>query len=302
MLRRTFTRSLLGSLAVLPFQGFGQNRRKMFLDSDTANEIDDLYAIVRAVLDPSFQVVGLGAAQWHTNISPPDTMLQSQKLNTDLLRLMGREDIPAPQGSELAMGMPWGGEEPRDSPAAQLMIRQARAMPASQKLLIVSTGAVTNVASAVKLAPDIVPKIACYSMGARFYADRNLWNKDEFNVRNDLNAANFLLNQPGLEVHIMPANVCGKLVFDQADTLGRLQGKGRVWDYLAARWLSVAPESKSWIMWDLALIEALARPGLAKEAAFKTPPENEQRDVFVYTDIDASAMRADWWKVSQAHA
>lgn len=294
MLRRT----LLGSLAVLPFSLSGQTPKlKLLLDSDTANEIDDLYAITRALLEPSFQIVGLSSAQWNTRLSPPDTVAESQKLNTEILRLMARQEIPAPMGSEMIMGKPWGGDEPRDSPAARLMIREARAMPAGVKLAIVSTGAVTNVASAIKLAPDIVPKIAAYLMGAHFFADRKVWNKDEFNVRNDLNALNFLLNAEALELHIMPANVCGKLVFQQADTLGRLQSKGGIWDYLAARWLSFSPESAQWVMWDLALVEALAKPTLAKQDLFRTPPENVQRDVYVYTDIDVSAMQRDWWQV-----
>ncbi len=300
MLRRTLLRSFSGALLYLPV--FGQAaRRRMILDSDTANEIDDLYAIVRALLEPGFLVLGLSSAQWHTNISPQDTVAQSQRLNTDILRLMNREDIPAPMGSELAMGQPWGGTEPRDSPAARLMIREARATRAGEKLTIVSTGAVTNVASAIKLAPDIVPKIACYLMGAHFDPDRQVWNKDEFNVRNDLNGFNFLLDAADLELHVMPADVCGKLKFDQTDTLERLQGKGGIWDYLAARWLAFAPDSRQWTMWDLALVEALARPELAHESSFKTPPENLQRNVFAYKDIDAAAMKADFWRVAAEH-
>lgn len=301
MLRRTFLDSLgraLGSLAVVPFSLSAQSpRRKILLDSDTANEIDDLYAITRALLEPGFQIAGLSSAQWNTRLSPPNTVGESQKLNTEILRLMGRQEIPAPLGSEMIMGKPWGGDDPRDSPAARLMIRQARAMESGEKLVIVCTGATTNVASAVKLAPDIIPTIAVYLMGAHFAADRRVWNKDEFNVRNDLNAFNFLLNAEGLELHVMPANVCGKLVFDQADTLGRLHGKGGIWDYLAARWLSQSPDSENWIMWDLALVEALAQPELAKESRFQTPPENVQRDVFVYTDIDEAEMQDDWWQV-----
>jgi inosine-uridine nucleoside N-ribohydrolase len=297
MLRRT----LLGSLAALPFSLQAQaSKRKILLDSDTANEIDDLYAITRALLEPGFQVLGLSSAQWNTRLSPPDTVAESQMLNTEILRLMGRQEIPAPMGSEMIMGKPWGGDEPRDSPAARLMIREARATPSGAKLTIVNTGAVTNVASAIKLAPDITPKIAVYLMGAHYFADRKVWNKDEFNVRNDLNATNFLLNSEGLELHVMPANVCGKLVFPQADTLRRLQSKGGIWDYLAARWLSFSPESEQWVMWDLALVEALARPDLAKEAQFRTPPENVQRDVLVYTDIDAPAMQSDWWRMAEA--
>jgi inosine-uridine nucleoside N-ribohydrolase len=139
---------------------------RVLIDADTANEIDDLYAIVRALLEPGFDVVGLSSAQWNHRLSPPDTVRQSQRLNEDLLTLLGRRDVPHPLGSEMIMGKPWGGDEPQDSPAARLMITRARQMPPGRKLVIASLGAVTNVASAVKLAPDIVPRIACTSCRA----------------------------------------------------------------------------------------------------------------------------------------
>lgn len=301
MKRRSFLRAL-APLALAPSalcQTNPARKIRMVIDADTANEIDDLYAIVRALLEPSFDVLGLSSAQWNTRLSPANTVEHSQRLNDDILRLMGRQDLPAPMGSEMIMGKPWGGDEPRDTPAARFIIKEARATKPGERLAVVSIGAVTNAASAIKLAPDIVPKIACYSMAAHCDAKTGVWNKDEFNVRNDLNAFNYMLNLDGLDVHIMPANVCRKLVFPQDDTLARLRGKGGVWEYLAARWLSHSPDAKSWIMWDLALIEALARPELAKEAKVKTPPENRQREVYVYTDIDAEAMRRQFWQTAE---
>ncbi|MCP5116872.1 MAG: nucleoside hydrolase, partial [bacterium] len=297
MLRRSF----LHRASFLPVLLRAQNtRRRVILDADTANEIDDLYAIVRTLLEPGFDLRGLSSAQWRHHLSPVDTVRHSQRINEDILRLMDRQELPAPIGASMIMGKPWGGDEPRDTAAAQLMIREARAMPAGAKLTIASIGAVTNVASAIKLAPDIIGKVACYCLGGHFDPDRRVWNKDEFNFRRDLNAVNFLFNTPGLELHVMPGNVSRQLRFDLDDTLKRLQGKGGVWDYLAARWLSFSPSSKSWIMWDIALIEALAKPELAEEAQFLTPPENKQREIFVYTAIDAERMKVDWWHVADA--
>jgi len=80
----------------------------------------------------------------------------------------------------------------------------------------------------------------------------------------------------------------------------RLAGQGGIWDYLAARWLSHSPDSDTWIMWDVALIEALLRPGFATEDRVMTPPENAQRTIHVYTSIDEAAMRADWWATARA--
>jgi len=267
------------------------------IDADSANEIDDLYAIVRALYTPRFRVVGLSSAQWNHRLSPPDTVLRSQAINEDLLRLAKRRDIPAPLGSEMIVGMPWGGTEPRDSPAAQFIIRAARAMPKGQKLTVVSLGATTNLASAITLAPDIVPTLACYILAGKYFADRGVWDKDEFNVRNDLNATNLLFNTNGLELHVMPTNVLFEFKFAQKATMDRLLGKGELWDYLANRWLSFSPSSGEWIMWDLALVEAIVRPDLVTESEVSTPPENVQRKVHVYTRVDLAAVQADWWDV-----
>jgi purine nucleosidase len=271
----------------------------VLVDPDTANEIDDLYAIVRALLEPRFRVVGLSSAQWSNRLSGPDTALRSQAINEDLVRLTGRRDVPTPLGAEMIFGKPWGGKEPSDSAAAQFIIRSARAMPAGEKLRVVSIGATTNLASALVLAPDIVPKVACYILAAKYDAARRVWDKDEYNVRNDLNSANFLFDAEGLELHVMPVNVLYQFTFDQKATLDGLVGKGALWDYLANRWLSISPTRQNWIMWDVALVEALARPELATEAEVMPPPENAQRKIFAYTRVDLDRMRDDWWAVAR---
>jgi inosine-uridine nucleoside N-ribohydrolase len=277
-----------------------QQPTRLLIDADTANEIDDLYAIVRALLAEGVDIVGLTSAQWNHRLSPDDTVQASQELNEDILRLMDRRDIPHPLGAEMIVGKPWGGTEPRDSPAAQLMIREARNTPDGETLTIATLGAATNVASAIQLAPDIIPKIACYVLAGRFFADRQVWDKNEFNVRNDLNAANVLFDTEGLELHVMPINILFDFQFQQSAVMDRLAGQGGIWDYLASRWLSHSPSSETWIMWDVALIEALLRPGLATQGRFRTPPENAQRSIHVYTSVDEAAMRADWWDTARA--
>ena len=299
MQRRTFLQQA-SLLAVTPFISFDTHQplsTPVSIDADTAHEVDDLSAIVRALLVPEWDIKGLSSAQWNHRLSPPQTVLESQRLNEDLLRLMHRTNIPAPTGSEMIMGKPWGGSEPRDSPAAQLMIATARRLPQGKKLTIISLGAATNVASALALAPEIIPAVSCYCLGGRYFADRHVWDKDEFNVRNDLNAMNYLFDLDGLDLHVMPINILLDFVFKQRDTLDRLMGKGPVWDYLATRWLTNGPDTPERVFWDLALIQAIARPAMAKEELLKTPPENKQRTINIYTSVNAQAMMEDWWRV-----
>jgi inosine-uridine nucleoside N-ribohydrolase len=270
----------------------------IWVDADTANEIDDLYAIVRAILEPDFNMLGLSSGQWFHHLSPSNTVEESQKINEDILRLMNREDMPSPIGSNMIVGKPWGGTEPRDSPAAQSMIKAAKEMPAGKKLIIANLGAVTNVASAIQLEPEIIPKITVYCLSGKYFAEKGIWDKDEFNARRDLNALNVIFNTKGLDLHVMPVNILYEFKFSQTKMREKLSDKGDIWDYLIARWKKHSPQSETWIFWDLALIQAIAHPEYAIEQKFYTPPENVQRKIHVYTKIDIKKMKADWWRVT----
>ena len=102
----------------------------------------------------------------------------------------------------------------------------------------------------------------------------------------------------------MTATTSQHLVFDRQEVERRLEGDGGVGDYLVDRWDSYTrwwtqqdPEKNHWIMWDVAIIEALARPELATVTHFPTPPENALREIGIYTDIDEEAMEQDFWRV-----
>jgi purine nucleosidase len=98
----------------------------------------------------------------------------------------------------------------------------------------------------------------------------------------------------------MPINILFDFRFRRDEVMQRLATRGPLWDYLATRWLTHSPASETWIMWDLALIQALARPELATEARVMTPPENAQREIHVYTAVDNQALLQDWWTVFEA--
>ena len=97
MQRRTFLTdstkfALLASL--FPAESFfksGQTEKplRLIIDADTANEVDDLYAIARALLEPRLDVIGLTSAQWHTNPrTPNDSVGESQRINLEISKLV----------------------------------------------------------------------------------------------------------------------------------------------------------------------------------------------------------------------
>jgi inosine-uridine nucleoside N-ribohydrolase len=269
---------------------------RVWIDADTANEIDDLYAITRMLAAPELEIVALSSAQWSKSpAAEGNTLEASQRLNEALLGLTGRMSIPHPRGSAVGVYW-WGSERAAHSAASYHLIRAAHATPAGQKLTVITLGALTNVASALMIDPSIAPKMRLYWLGAFIDTEKGVWDKSEFNCLNDIPALNEVLNRTDLELFVMPASVARALTFDYASTAERLAKHGRLGAFLLDRWKQHAPGSSTWIMWDLAAAEWLLKPGLVKWKRLRTPPENTQRDVDVAVSIDAEAMRADFWQ------
>ena len=276
-------------------------RLPLIVDADTANELDDLFALVRAVAEPSYDLRGITSAQFHTSpLAGDNTVQESQDINEDLLRLLDREDIPHPIGANTPLT---DRTTPSPSPAAEFIVQQALRQPAGQKLHLVILGSCTNVASAVLLDPSIIPRVSVHYLGFWHDPATNDYNKREFNSGNDTLAVEVLLDSEGLELDVMTATTSQHLVFNREETERQLKDKGPLADYLLNRWDTYTrwwtdedPEKTKWIMWDVAIIEALARPDLATKLGYPTPPENALREIGIYTDIDVAAMKADFWQ------
>ncbi len=265
---------------------------RVWVDADTANEIDDLYAITRVFHAKGIDVIALSSAQWKASpLAEGNTLEQSQLLNEALLGLLGK-DIPHPRGSAVPVYW-WGRDRAAYSGAAYHLLLEARKLRDGEKLNVLSLGALTNVASALLMDPAIAGKLRLYWLGAEF--KDGVWNKNEFNCLNDIHGLNVVFDAKELELHVMPANVARSLTFSYADTAARLAPKGRLGDFLLERWKKHAPGASSWIMWDLAAVEWLLHPEWVEAKAFPPPPENTRRDIRVATRIDAAKMREDFW-------
>lgn len=308
MQRRTFLTdatkfALLAS--IFPIESFfnGEQTEKplrLIIDADTANEVDDLYAIARALLEPRLDIIGLTSAQWHTNPrTPNDSVGESQLINLEILELMGKTNIPAPQGANFPMV---NEQRPQPSAAAKFIIEQALATPEGEKLSIAILGPCTNIASAVLMEPKIIPKLSVNYLGFWYNVETATWSKREFNTNNDPNAVNLLLNTANLEFRVMTATTSQHLVFEKTVMDELLKGRGGIGDYLINRWetydrfwKATDKEKTMWTMWDIAILEALAYPELVEEQEVTTPHDNLDRKIKVYTKIDVAEMKANFW-------
>ncbi|MEM8929367.1 MAG: nucleoside hydrolase [Bacteroidota bacterium] len=277
------------------------NPTSLIIDADTANEIDDLYALARALREPKFKVLGITSAQFHTSpLASKNTVQESQQLNEKIFQLMQIQDIPLPLGSNIPLV---DRSTPSISEASNFIIAQAQKFKERNPPDIVILGSCTNVASAILQDPTIIPKIRVHYVGFWHDPVHNTFNKEEFNSRNDPIAVDVLLNTKELDFNVMTATTSQHLIFDKAEVDLHLKGKGGIADYLVNRWETYYrwwtkedPEKRQWIMWDLALIEALARPELAQKKYFRTPEENTPRTISVYTKINVEQMIEDFWQ------
>ncbi len=287
-------------------------KQKVWLDADTGNEMDDLYAIARLVKEPSIQLLGLSSAhfnnadllvfeKWNAyQAKGLNTVAESQRLNEQILKALNRPDIAHPLGADRQIGRAWGGQDARPSAASNAIIAAAKALSAGQQLHVLTLGALTNIAAAVMQAPEILPKIRVFSLGAKYNPDTKVWNKSEFNIRNDLNAFDYLLDLPGLDFTVMPLEAAFPLQFGREDTYVRLDAARPIERILEDRWREHNPQDAKRVMWDLALVEAYLKPQMCSVETATTPPENKQRPVQVYVRIDHQALAEDFWKVLRA--
>ncbi len=288
---------------------FAQNKTKVWLDSDTGNEIDDLYAIVRLLKDPKIEVIGLSSAhyvnadlltfeKWNGyQTQGLNAINSSQLLNETILEALNKTQIAHPKGADRQIGRAWGEQQARDSEACQAIILAAKAIPTGQKLDIITLGAMTNIASALIIAPEIKSKIRIFSLGAQYNIKTKIWNKNEFNIRCDLNAFDYLLNLKGLDMTIMPIDVAKPLVFEKNKTYQLLDETVPIEKILEDRWTEHFSNSNERIMWDLALVEAYLRSDYCRIQTVQTPPENTSHSIRIFSELNAVKAQADFWKV-----
>ncbi len=294
---------------------FGQSK-KYILDADTGNELDDFYAILRCIVDPEMDIIGLTSAHysntqifvdsvWNQNpVTNFNTVQVSQEYNEQILKGLGRLDLPHPIGGKRSIGYAWGyyeGAHIPEAPAIDFIIAEARKASPENRLNVICIGASTNLASALEKAPEIAKNIHAYLLGARFDKVTGVWNKSEFNIRNDLSAFDLLLDNSEIELTVMPITTCRPYVFHKTETMRRMKAyKHPVGNLLADIWPGInAAEDR--VMWDLALVIAIQQPHLATLEKRAPPPENKREYVNVYTKIDVEGMVQDFWSYSDRY-
>lgn len=230
-------------------------RIRMVLDTDTYNEIDDQFAVVYALRSSEkLGVEALYAAPFLNDRStgPGDGM---EKSYDEILRLLERLHI-SPEGFVFRGSTAYLGERPEPSPAALDLVQRALAAPDEDPLYVVAIGAITNVASALLIEPEIIRKIVVVWLGGN---PPSLPNTVEFNLKQDVPAARVIFDNGVPFVHVPCLGVASHLLTTRAELTEALAGRNPVCDFLYERFCEYSDDHFAYgkEIWDIATIAYL---------------------------------------------
>lgn len=276
------------------------------IDTDAYNEIDDQFAVSYAFRRPDrINVRAVYAAPFlnQRSSSPADGMEKSYKEILRLLALLGTER-PVFRGAPSYL--PDEGT-PVASPAAEDLVRRAMAYSPQRPLYVACLGAITNIASALLMKPEIADRIVVIWLGGH---GMGWMDNNEFNLRQDIAAARiiygsgvplvmlpcqtvvsaFATTGPELDYWLRGRNpLCDYLVqntVDEADSYAKGQAWSRtIWDVTAIAWL--VNDEKNFL-WSRLIPTPLPGYDLQWEFPEGTPPCRYVFHVFrdkLFTDL-----------------
>jgi inosine-uridine nucleoside N-ribohydrolase len=231
---------------------------ELVVDTDCFNELDDQFALAYAMLQPNLGVQAVYAAPFFhgRSTSPADGM---EKSYDEILRVL---DCLGRSGEGFAFRGAGRFMTRRDdavaSPAVADLIARATA-PRDGPLYVAALGAVTNVASAIVAAPDLVRRIVVVWVGG---SPPYCQPSGDFNLRQDVPGAQILFDS-GVPLVRMPCfNVAEKLRTTIHEIQHYVGGRGRLGDYLVEVYRRVAKDryAGSRVIWDLIVPAWLASP------------------------------------------
>jgi purine nucleosidase len=230
---------------------------RMVLDTDTYNEIDDQFAVAYALLSPEkIRIEAIYAAPFKNDRSdgPGDGM---EKSYAEILRLLERlNHKPADFAYRGSTTYLTGRQSPESSPAAQDLIARALASPEDDPLYVAAIGAITNVASAILLEPEIIRRIVIVWLGGQ---PHSLHFASEFNLMQDPRASQTIFDCGAPLVQIPCLGVSSHLLTTVPELEGALKGRNPISDFLFERFCEYHEDHFAWAkeIWDISALAYL---------------------------------------------
>jgi len=256
----------------------------VILDTDTYNEIDDQFAISYMLANrDKLNVKAIYAAPFYNSKSsgPKDGMEKSYNEIKKVLGLIeNTENIEVYKGSESYLP---DEKTPVISDAAEHLAKIAADYNSGNLLYVVAIGAITNIASAILINPEIIDNIVVVWLGGNAL---HWHDTKEFNLFQDVAAARIIFGCGVPVVQLPCAGVVSAFTISEAELDKWLLGKNKISDYLARNTIEEASgyaKGKPWtrVIWDVTGVAWLIDGKFFGERLEKSPiPEYDGHYAF----------------------
>ncbi|AWO91640.1 MULTISPECIES: nucleoside hydrolase [Bradyrhizobium] len=251
-------------------------RLRVVLDTDAYNEIDDQFALVQMLLSPErFEVEAIYAAPFFN--ARADSPGHGMELSyQEILRLLERLSVASEglvhRGVTDYVGP---GKTARTAPAVDDLIARARAGTQDNPLYVIAIGAISNVASALLKAPDIIDRIVVVWLGGHALE----WpDTIEFNLKQDVGGAQVLLDS-GVPLVLVPCRGVTSRLHSTVPEIERyVEPHGSIGAFLAMRFKEYSSDHMGWAkeIWDMAPVGWLLNPMWAPSVIIPAPVLTDQ--------------------------
>ncbi|MCF0229207.1 MAG: nucleoside hydrolase [Parasporobacterium sp.] len=198
----------------MPFEVPENRKIRVIIDTDAGCECDDQYAIAHALMSSKVDVRAILAEQF---AHIPGSMEMSYEEICRVCDLMGQEDVRVLRGSDNA-------DVP--SEGSRFIIEEA-GREDIRPLFILCQGALTNIAAAIKEAPEIQNRVQLVVISGAEYPK----GRYEFNTMNDADAFNYVMNSE-VSVWMIPEEVYSTVQVGLFELKQNVEPCGKIGKYL----------------------------------------------------------------------
>ena len=273
----------------------------VLLDTDAYNEIDDQFAIAYMMKSKEkINVKAICAAPFYNShsSSPKDGMEKSYDEVLKLLSFM-KEDVEVFKGSEKYLE---DEKTPIISDASLKLAELSNEYSPENPLYVVAIGAITNIASALLLNPEMKNNVVVVWLGghAHHYHDTK-----EFNMKQDIAAARVVMRSGAPFVQLLCFGVVDNFRISKPELEYWLKGKNELADYLATNTILEAEayaEGTAWtrVIWDVTAVawllnennrfmlsKIVSTPNLSYDGLYKFDPNGDPMAYIYHIKRDA---------------
>lgn len=213
-------------------------RMRVIIDNDFGGDPDGLFALVHHLLSPSVEIRGIIGSHLKAGDGFDTSKITAtharQKIDEVLALMNFDRTFPVFEGSNNALE---NKSTPQRSAAANAIITEAMRNDTKLPLYIVCGAGLTDLASALLLAPQIASRLTVIWIGGPEYADIALpppgYSSLEYNLGIDINAAQVVFNKSAVPIWQVPRSTYRQVLLPYSSLLLKVKNEGKTGSYLA---------------------------------------------------------------------